>query len=222
MRRQLAVLVALAFLVAACGVTSTPPPSSVVTAEPIATPALSATASGSSNASTEPFAGKPYTLAVPDGWKAFDLSNPASKAALNTFVQVNPAFAAGVQAFESTPNVWLAVNPLLGNALVVLPIGSQGLALDTIGRSLTAQFLLVPGLASPPPVAQPTSLPGGDALHWDMSLTANKAGGGTVHVEESVYLFVSAQTAVIVEFVTPGGGVRSNEATIIQSFRFRP
>jgi len=204
----------VAVLVAACAgsTNASPSPSAAVP---------SATSSVAPNGSSAPFAGKPYTLTLPDGWQIFDLSNPAGKAAIDAYVKVNPAFATAIQSFLAMPNVLLAVNTLLGDAVVILPIGSQGLSLSEIGESITAQFAAVPGLASVPP-AEPMTLPGGDAVHWDLSLTVNKPGGGTVTPEESVYLFVKGPTAAMVEFVSPGGGSDPEESTIVQSFQFQP
>jgi hypothetical protein len=209
-------ILAVVGLVAACSGPATVP-SAPATAVPSAAPAAS-TVPG---ASADPFAGKPYSLTLPDGWQVFDLSNPAGQAAIDAFTKVNPGFAAGIQSFLKTPNILLAVNVLLGDALVILPLGSQGLSLAQIGQSFTAQFGAIPGLASSPP-AEPTTLPGGDALHWDLSLTVNKAGGGTETPSESIYLLVNGATAVLVEFVTPAGGVSPQESSIIQSFAFRP
>lgn len=220
MRSRFVAFLVLAFLAAGCGATATasPSPSPVVTPAPTATPTATPSAAPSS---PDPFAGKPYRLVIPVGWQTYDLSDPASKASLNAYVQANPAFASAIQAVEATPNVLVALNPLLGDAIVVLPIGSQGLSLQTVGLSIQAQLAEVPGLASAP-AAQPTSLPGGDAMHWDLSLTVNKVGGGKVQALESVYLFVNAQWAVLLEFVTPGGGVSADETSVLQSFWFQP
>ena len=75
---------------------------------------------------------------------------------------------------------------------------------------------------TPKPVAKPVSLPAGDALHWDVAISSNKVGGGTVQVDESVYLVADPHTAVVLEFVTPHGGVIPDEATIVKTLRFRP
>ena len=115
----------------------------------------------------------------------------------------------------------LAVNKLLGNALVAISIPSQGLPLATIGQSISAQFQAVPGLASKP-VTESETLPSGEALHWALSLSVNKAGGGTMKVDESVHLIANATTAVLVEFVVPNGGANPDETKIIRTFRFRP
>lgn len=220
--RHAVVLLVLAFVAAACGASANPTASPSASAPPVATPSPmpSATASAVA-ASGDPFANRPYTLTVPVGWQTFDLSNPSAKTGFDAFAQANPAFSTALQAFESSPNVWLAVNSLLGGAVVVLPLSSQGLPLETIGQSLTAQFATIAGVASPGPVAEPTTLPGGDAIHWEVSLNVNKTGGGTYTVVESLYLFANAQTAAIVEFVNPSGGVLPDESSIIDSFEFR-
>ena len=144
-----------------------------------------------------------------------------SPTALDAFGQANPGLAGAVQASATTPNVRLAVNKLLGNALVAISIPSQGLPLATIGQSISAQFQAVPGLASKP-VAESERLPSGDALHWALALSVNKAGGGTLQVNESVHLIASPTTAVLVEFVVPNGGTNPDETKIIRTLRFRP
>ena len=228
MRRWFALTVVLAMVAAGCGSTLSPSPSPAVTATPIptstatptATPAPSPTPS-SASASADPFAGQPYTLDLPAGWVAFDPTNPTSKAALDAFGKANPALAPALQAVASNPNLRMAANTLLGDALVVIQLPSQGLPLATIGQSFTAQLQAVPGVTSKP-VAKPVSLPAGDALHWDVAISSNKVGGGTVQVDESVYLVADPQTAVVLEFVTPHGGVIPDEATIVKTLRFRP
>jgi len=228
MRRWFALTVVLAMVAAGCGSTPSPSPSPAVTATalptstatPTPTPAPSPTPS-SASASADPFAGQPYTLDLPAGWVAFDPTNPTSKAALDAFGKANPALAPALQAVASNPNLRMAANTLLGDALVVIQLPSQGLPLATIGQSFTAQLQAVPGVTSKP-VAKPVSLPAGDALHWDVAISSNKVGGGTVQVDESVYLVADPQTAVVLEFVTPHGGVIPDEATIVKTLRFRP
>jgi hypothetical protein len=159
------------------------------------------------------------TLAA--GWTVLNPSDTSTKASLDAFVAANPALAGAISAFQSVPNIRMVVNPVLGNALIVLPIPTGGLPLSTLGDSFTAQFKNVPGLTSNV-VATSVTLPAGDALHWDLQLSANKSGGGTIHVEESIYLVENATTAVLLEFVAPQGGGVPQEQAIIQSFAFLP
>jgi hypothetical protein len=219
-RHQLASLVVVAFLGAGCGATG-PSPSAVGTGAPTISSTPTAVASAAAAASTDPFAGKPFALTVPASWMSFDLSSPAGQAAIDAFIQANPGFAASLRTFLDLPNVFVAVNPLLADDVVGFPFPSYGLSLDSLGQDVAAEFQVLPGLASPA-AAQPTSLPGGAALHWDLSVTTKKAGGGTVASHESVYLFANAENAVLVEFGTPPGGVIPDEATIVQSFHFQP
>ncbi len=215
----LAVLAALA--VAACG-SSTPTqaptvaPTVAPTAAPATEPAASAPA-GSLN--PDPFAGEPFTLTLPAGWKGFNLQDPAAQASIDQFAASNPNLAGSIQAFKALPGVRMAVNPLLGNILLVLTTPSNGIALDTLAQAFNAQFQAVPGLqAAPSP--EPVTLANASAIHWLLSLTANKAGGGTVQVSESVYLVVNSTTAVILEFVVPQGGTIPDEQAIANSFKF--
>ncbi len=222
---RLALVIVLALALTGCGSSAapspspsaapTPSPTAIPTATPLPTPSPSVAASGSAAL----FADQPYVLDLPAGWEVYDLSN-LSPTALDAFGQANPGLAGAVQAFASTPNVRLAVNKLLGNALVAIAIPSQGLPLATIGQSISAQFQAVPGLASKP-VAEPETLPAGEALHWALSLSVNKTGGGTLQVDESVHLVANATTAVFVEFVVPNGGANPDESKIIQTLRFR-
>jgi len=169
--------------------------------------------------STDPFAGQPYTLTLPAGWNAFNLSDPASSAALDQFIAANPSMAASIQQFKALPGVRMAVNPILGNVLVVIATPSNGLSLDLITQSFNAQFQAVPGLLAPPS-PEPLSLPAGNAIHWLLQLQANKPGGGTVQVTESVYALVSPSTIVILEFVVPQGGAIPDEQAIVNGFQF--
>ena len=221
MHRRLALVAVVAILVAGCGAGSSPSPSPSPTPVPTPTLAPTPTAVATASPSAGPFDGQPYALDVPDGWQTFDLSNPESKAALDTVVSANPGLAASMKAFESLPNARMAVNSLLGNVMVSLAVPSQGLPLETIGQNFSSQFAALPGLASPRPPTSVT-LPAGPALHWLLDVTANKPGGGTIVVSESVYLVVNSQAAVIVEFVVAGGGTVPTEKAIIQSFRFQP
>jgi hypothetical protein len=189
-----------------------------VTAAPPATLAPSAAATGSAE---NPFGGQPYALDLPAGWQTFDLSDPAGKAALNAFVAQNPEMGPAIAAFQALPNTVFAVNVLLGNALVTLALPSGGLPLDSLADNFTAQFGAVPGVVSPPQPEDMT-LPVGPAVHWDIELAATGAGGDELNVHESLYLVVSPETAVLVEFVTVGGSTIPQEDAIIQSLRFQP
>jgi hypothetical protein len=219
---RLALAIVLALALAGCGSSAAPSPSPTVTPtpSPTATPLPTPSASVAASGSAAPFADQPYSIDLPAGWEVYDLSS-LSPTALDAFGQANPGLAGAIQAFASTPNVRLAVNKLLGNALVAISIPSQGLPLATIGQSISAQFQAVPGLASKP-VAESETLPSGEALHWALSLSVNKAGGGTLKVDESVHLIASPTTAVLVEFVVPNGGANPDETKIIRTLRFRP
>jgi hypothetical protein len=167
------------------------------------------------------FSGQPYTLDLPAGWTVFDLSNPASKTALDAFVAANPKMATAVKAFQSTPNVRMAVNSLLGNVIVSIAIPTGGVPLDTIGQSMTAQFKAVPGVVGVP-TATPVTLPAGPALHWMLTISANSTAGTTTKATESIYLVTDGTNAVLVEFVAIQGAAIPQEQSIIQSLRFQP
>jgi hypothetical protein len=213
----------LLLVVVGCASSSTTPsPSAAATVTPTVAPTVAPTATAApsqSSASGDPFADQPYVIDLPAGWQAVDPS-ALGGSGLDAFSQANPGLAGAIEAFKSTPNVRLATNLLLGNAIVALAISSQGLSLDTIGQSLTAQFQNVPGVINKP-TAEPVTLPGGKALHWPISLSANKVGGGSAKVNESVYLLADDKNALIVEFVTPSGGASPDEAAIIKSVRFK-
>jgi hypothetical protein len=223
MRRALLSIVTLVALVAACGPggtqgpTTNPSPSATATEAPTAAPT---TAPSEAPAASGPFGGAPYDITVPTGWQAFDLADPAAKAGLDAFVEANPSLAASIQQFESMTNARMAVNPLLGDFMLVITTPSGGISLADLAQSFTAQFQAVPGLDGTPKPENVT-LPGGDAVHWDLKLSSNKPGGGTMSVEESLYLFASSSDAVVVEFVTPAGGLIPDEQSIVNSFRFR-
>jgi hypothetical protein len=237
MRTGLLTTVAAGLLLAAC--TSTSPLSSA-TPEPTGgvvptaaglppTPAGSALASVSPSASAAApspslsagaFNGQPYTITLPAAWQAFNLADPAAKAGLDSFVAANPNIAASVKLFEGIPGVRMAVNPVLGNVMLLFTTPSGGLPLGTLATSFTAQFQAVPGLTGTPS-PQKVTLPGGDAIHWAIAIKANKAGGGTLSVAESVYLFASSTDAVILEFATLTGGAIPDEQAIASSFAFK-
>jgi len=218
-----AVLLALAAIaslaIAACG-SSTPTAAPTVAPTVAATPtAAPTTAPAASTGSSDPFSGLPFTLTLPPGWNGFNLQDPAAQASIDQFAAANPNLAASIQAFKAIPGVRMAVNPLLGNILLVLTTPSNGIALDVIAQSFNAQFQSVPGLqAAPSP--EPVTLPGGNAIHWQLQLQANKAGGGTVQVTESIYLLANSSNAVILEFVVPQGGAIPDEQAIVNSFKF--
>ena len=225
MPRRLLSLGAIALLVAACG-TAQPSPSAVSTQPPTAAPAPTAAPSptqeaGATPGPTSPFAGKPYSLTLPEGWQTFDLSDPAGSAALDAFVAANPAMAGSIEAFKALPNVTMAVNALLGNVVLALSLPNAGFPLETLATSFTAQFAAVPGVQDPPQPENRT-LPVGPAVHWAISVEANKPGGGTYQVGESVYLVANDTTAVLVEFVEVAGGGIPQEAEIINSLAFTP
>lgn len=183
-------------------------------------PSASTAAVPSGAASSDPYAGQPYSLTLPSGWIAFDPSSPSNKAALDEMAKANPALAPAITSFESSNLYRLAVNTLTGNLVVTAAIPTQGMTLDQVGQSLSAQIAAVPG-ASAQPSPEATTLPAGNALHWTLSLSANKAGGGSVSVTESVYFVQSGQTGVLVEFVTPSGGVPDDEGAILNSLVIR-
>jgi hypothetical protein len=192
----------------------------VPTTAPTPAPSAPLSASPSSAANGgDPFADQPYSIGLPAGWVAYDLST-LSGPALQAFTQANPGLAGAIQAFQSMPNVRLAVNQLQGNALVAIAIPSQGMTLDTIGQSIGAQFQAVPGVAKVPK-AESETLPAGPALHWPLSITTNKVGGGTLQVNESIHLLANDTTALLVEFVTPNGAPNPDEAGMIQTVRFK-
>ena len=227
MLHRLACAVVLAAVLAGCGSTASPSlspaqattaPTAVPTATRLPTAVPSAWASTAANGG-DPFADQPYTIDLPAGWEALDMST-MSGSALDAFTQANPGLAGAVQAFRSTPNVRLAVNKLQGNALVAIAIPSQGLPLDTIGQSISAQFKAVPGVGAVPEPETET-LPAGPALHWPLSVTTNKVGGGSLQVNESVHLLANDKTALLVEFVAPTGAPNPDDSSVIRTIRFK-
>jgi hypothetical protein len=219
MRASLLAGVALALIAAGCSSASaTPTP--VVTASPM--PVVTASPVVAASASTDPFAGQPYRVDLPPGWMAFDTSTPAAAASVYAMVQANPAFGGAFpQAFQAAPDVRIALNAVLGVVLVLVSTPSNGLSLAAIGQSFGASFQAAPGLVSKT-VAESVTLPVGDALHWRISESVAKPGGGTVQVDESAYLVVNAQTAVIAVFSAVQGGGVPDELKVIQTLRFQP
>jgi len=220
MPRRLLSLTAVAMLVAACG-TGLASPTPGATPVPATASPPTSTALTSSPAPTGPFAGRPYSLTLPDGWQTFDLADPAGATALDAFVSANPEMAGAIEAFKKLPNVTMAVNLLLGNVVVALSIPSGGVPLDTLAPSFTAQFAAVPGVKEAP-VAENVTLPVGPAVHWTIKLEAQKPGGGTYEVGESVYLVANDTTAVLVEFVEVAGAGIPQEQAIVNSLAFTP
>ena len=224
MLHRLALAALLAAVAAGCGSAASPSPAAtaaptaVPTTAPTATPLPTASPSTAAN-SGDPFADQPYSIDLPAGWEAFDLST-LSGPALEAFTQANPGLAGAIQAFQTMPNVRLAVNKLQGNSLVAIAIPSQGMSLDTIGQSIGAQFQAVPGVTKVPP-AETETLPAGPALHWPLSITTNKVGGGTLQVNESIHLLANDKTALLVEFVAPDGAPNPDEAAMLQTVRFK-
>jgi hypothetical protein len=214
---------AVALLIAAC--TSSSPaatPTQAPTLAAVTTPTVDTSTppvSPSPAASAGAFSGQPYTITVPTGWQAFNLGDASAKAGLDAFVAANPNIAASVKLFEGIPGVRMAINPVVGNVMLVITTPSRGLPLDTLATSFTTQFQAVPGLNGTP-TPEHVTVPGGNAIHWALSISANKAGGGTLSVAESVYLFASPIDAVILEFATLSGGVIPDEQAIAASFAF--
>ncbi len=221
MLHRLALAALLAAVLAGCGsAASSSPAADRGTDGRRRRPRRLPTASPSTAANSgDPFADQPYSIDLPAGWEAYDLST-LSGPALQAFTQANPGLAGAIQAFQTMPNVRLAVNKLQGNALVAIAIPSQGMSLDTIGQSIGAQFQAVPGVTKVPP-AETETLAGGPALHWPLSITTNKVGGGTLQVNESIHLLANDKTALLVEFVTPNGAPNPDEASMIQTVRFK-
>ncbi len=226
MRRRIigsAALLAVLAVVVACGSSGTPAasggptPGATVTSSPAGSPV--ATANGSPTTSGN-VGIEPYDITIPTTWQEFNLADPAAKAGLDAFVEANPSLAASIQGFESIPGVRMAINPLVGDIVLILTTPSNGAPLEALAPTFTAQFQAVPGLQGTP-APEAVTLPGGPAVHWHLTLTSNKPGGGTVTAEESVYLFVSQTDAVIIEFVTPAGGAIPDEPSIVGSFRFK-
>jgi hypothetical protein len=227
MSRRLTSLLSLTFavLVAACG-TSTPtaaPPTAAPTPLPTPTPELTAAPTATpvpaTAAPADPYAGQAYRLTLPEGWQAFDMKDAAGQAALDAFVQANPDMSASIDAFKALPNVVMAVNQVLGNVVVSVSIPTTGLSLDVIAASFTAQFAAVPGIQDTPE-ATSTSVTAGPAVHWHLTIVANKPSGGTYTVGESIYLVTNDTTAVLVEFVEVNGAPVPQEDQVIQSLRF--
>jgi hypothetical protein len=214
----------IAVFVAACGGGPTLPPEVLPSFAPtsIIGP-TSAPPSGATPGQTQasPFEGQPYALDLPGGWVAFDLSDPAGVAALDEFVAANPDMGAAIEAFKALPNVTMAVNPVLGNVVVALPVPSGGQSLEVLAAAFTTQFGAVPGIVGVP-VAEDVSLRVGPAFRWHITIEANDPAGGTFQVGESIYLAGGETTAILVEFVEVGGSGVAQEQQIIQSLRFTP
>ncbi len=190
---------------------------------PIPTPAPTVEPSPSTAAPVgkiDPFAGQPYRLRLPAGWQTYDLNDAASQAAFDAYAHSNPQMAQAIDAFLTNPNVRMVVNPLLGNAVIVMALPSQGLPLETIGASLTAQFRIVPNVTRVP-VAKSVTLPAGGGLHWNIAISSPNGLGRPIRVNESVYLVIHGPTAFVAVFVKPKGGVLPDETKIIKSLRFR-
>src|SRR5262249_3808215 len=160
-------------------------------------------------ASGDPFAGVPYMADLPDGWQVVDIAN-LDQASLDAFTKQNPGLAGAIASFKALPNARLAVNPLLGNAAILVAIPPQGLPLEMIGQAFTAQFQNVPGVTGKP-TASPVTLPAGKGLHWTIPLSVNNASGAATKVSESVYLVVGGDTALMAVFVAPGGAAVPQE-----------
>lgn len=225
MPRRLVSMIVVGMLAAACG-TGQPSASPAITAPPTVaptpTPAATPTAAPTPTPGpTSPFAGQAYAFDLPAGWTTFDLKDPSGTAALDAFVAANPEMGTSIEAFKKLPNVTMAVNMLIGNVIVSLSLPTGGLTLDVLATSFTSQFAAVPGIKTPP-VAENLTLPVGPAVHWAIKVEANKPGGGTYEVGESVYLVANDTTAVLVEFVVVGGAGVPQEDQIIKSLRFTP
>ena len=216
-------VIAIALLVGACG-SSSPSGTPVITPAPTptsaATVAPTVTAAATSSADN-PFAGQAFSLDLPDGWQSFDMDDPSGKAALDAFVAANPEMGPAIQAFKTLPNVVFASNPLLGNVIVAFSLPTGGMSLDLLKESFNAQFASIPGLVNQPK-PEVVTLPAGQAIHWDLKLSVNAAGGTKREVDESLYLVVSGPTAVLVEFVAPGGAPVPQEDQIIRSLTIEP
>ena len=222
---SMAVVAVVAVLVAACG--STTP----TAAPPTAAPTVAVTPTAAPTPTAEPtvlpsptpagpYAGADYSLALPGGWVAFDMKDPAGQAALDAFVAANPGMAGSIEAFKALPNVVMAVNQLLGNVIVSVSIPTGGLSLDLIATSFTSQFAAVPGVKEAPQPGDVT-LPVGPAKHWRLVIEANNPSGGTYTVGESIYLVANSTTAVLVEFVEVGGTAVPQEMQIMQTLAFK-
>lgn len=227
-QRILVALAAVLLIVAGCGssasspsasalaATSTPAATATVAPTPVASPSASAAAI----ASGDPFADQPYTIDLPAGWQAFDV-NSMDKTALDAYTKANPGFAGAMQSFSSLPNARMAINPLLGNAAILIALPSGGMSLDLIGKSFDAQFQAVPGVTNKP-VATPVTLPAGKALHWPIKLSVNNAAGTKTNLEESIYLLVDDKNALMTVFVGPGTTGVQDEQKIMDSIAFKP
>ena len=141
-------------------------------------------------------------------------------AALDAMAAANPGMAPMIQTLETSKLYKVSANQLTGDLIVTAALPAQGLSLAQIGQALTAQFALIPG-ASTPPSPDPTSLPAGDALHWPITVSANNTAGKPFTASESVYLVSNGRTAVLVEFVTPAGGVAADEGSILDTLAFK-
>jgi hypothetical protein len=235
--QRLALIGLIGVLVAACGSAAvsapsavplaptataqpTPRPTASRTARPSPSPTPTATPSATPTESADPLADQPYTIHFPSGWTALDLNTPGWETYMTAYAEANPETAVGFESLKRLPNVRLVLNSLLGDAVVLLAIPSQGYPLRVIGKAAAAQFAALPG-SNKLAAAKTVTLPAGQALHWVVNLTSNKVGGGKQTVTESIYLVVDDTTAVVVEFVSPKGGVVPGEKRIVRSLHFR-
>jgi hypothetical protein len=161
----------------------------------------------------------PYTVDLPAGWVTYNLNDPAAQTSLNAYLDANPQLAGAASAFMKLPNVSMNINTLLGTVFIVAPVPSNGASLATIEQSLTAQFQAVPGVDTAP-VPEDITLPIGKVAHWNIEVSSAKPGGGTLVADESVYLAVNSETALIAEFVALKGAGVADESTIIQTLRW--
>jgi hypothetical protein len=151
MSRRLLSTMLVGLLVVACGTaqpSATPEPP--IPTLGLLTPSPEPTAASTTTATAGPFDGLDYTLDLPEGWVIFDLTDPASAAALDDFVAANPDMAAAIAAFKSLPNVRMAVNRSTRQRRRHVLAAVAGPALETLAGTFTTQFAAVPGIKEVP------------------------------------------------------------------------
>lgn len=221
---RLALLVMSAVVSAGCAAAG-PIPSLAVA--PVAASTASPTPSPSPTSSpltgtADPFAGLTYAFDLPAGWVMFDPTGDSSKSAIDAVVKANPALAVPMAMLTSSPTLRVAVNPVLGTLVITQPFPATNASIKVIGQNFAAQIKQAyPGVTidSGPTLVD---LPGGEALHWAVSMKANNPNGGMIQVTESIFLISHGSNSVMLNFASPNGAVNPDEAAIANSIRIQP
>jgi hypothetical protein len=208
-----ALLVSLA-VVACGGTTATTAPGATTAAgatvaPPAATGAASAApsaTSGSSFATTGRIEvpDKGYAVTLPDGWNRVDVANADLAGAIRASGQVDPALvdqfstqikamqAAGLSVFAFGPD------PTAPATLMMLSIPGAGMSLDLLEQINTAQL---EALAASGVESERITLPAGDAIHYQYTVTGQTGSSPTV----DQYLILAGANQLIVSVTGAAG-----------------